>query len=202
MNTRSESHRGQGCRPALRRCERLNWGSRSSVCVASWMTFSLMVFPMACSDTESSKPATTPPPAAERETSPPAPPPASATPAPSASSEAPAADTADFAGGDATAGKEVYGLYCATCHGPSGTGDGPGAAALDPKPRDFTEGAFKYDPNNNGETGEPNDLALIVRDGAAKYGGSANMTPWGAALSDQQLKDVVAYVQSLSKGDS
>lgn len=32
----------------------------------------------------------------------------------------------------------VWQQRCSTCHGPGGKGDGPAAAALTPKPRDFT----------------------------------------------------------------
>jgi mono/diheme cytochrome c family protein len=32
----------------------------------------------------------------------------------------------------------VYGLYCASCHGVGGRGDGPAAASLDPRPTDLT----------------------------------------------------------------
>ncbi len=35
-------------------------------------------------------------------------------------------------------GKAVYAQTCATCHGAEGKGDGPGAAGLTPKPRNFT----------------------------------------------------------------
>lgn len=35
-------------------------------------------------------------------------------------------------------GKNLFGQNCATCHGPAGLGDGPAAAALNPKPRNFT----------------------------------------------------------------
>lgn len=106
----------------------------------------------------------------------------------------------DWSGGDSGAGKEAYALYCQTCHGETGTGDGPGAAALDPKPRDFTTGDFAFDPNSDGETGDPADLALVVQNGAAAYGGSANMVPWGGVLSEQQIRDVVAYVRELTEG--
>jgi len=40
-------------------------------------------------------------------------------------------------------GKEVYTQNCVACHGPQGLGDGPAAAALNPKPRDFTSGIWK-----------------------------------------------------------
>jgi hypothetical protein len=35
-------------------------------------------------------------------------------------------------------GRAVYASTCATCHGPEGKGDGPGAKGLTPKPRNFT----------------------------------------------------------------
>ncbi|MBI4913922.1 MAG: c-type cytochrome [Acidobacteria bacterium] len=34
-------------------------------------------------------------------------------------------------------GRAVYEKTCATCHGPQGKGDGPGATGLNPKPRNF-----------------------------------------------------------------
>jgi len=34
--------------------------------------------------------------------------------------------------------KEIFAQRCVTCHGASGKGDGVGAAALNPKPRDLT----------------------------------------------------------------
>ena len=37
------------------------------------------------------------------------------------------------------AGKNVYALYCATCHGARGEGDTPGAAGLHPRPVNLTE---------------------------------------------------------------
>jgi mono/diheme cytochrome c family protein len=38
---------------------------------------------------------------------------------------------------DDSAAKEIFGSRCAACHGPTGHGDGPGAAALNPKPRNY-----------------------------------------------------------------
>jgi len=34
--------------------------------------------------------------------------------------------------------KEIFQNRCTVCHGQTGKGDGPGSAALDPKPRNFT----------------------------------------------------------------
>src|SRR5215469_2801989 len=37
-------------------------------------------------------------------------------------------------------GKEMYGKYCASCHGDTGMGDGPGGANLPIKPQNLTLG--------------------------------------------------------------
>jgi mono/diheme cytochrome c family protein len=102
------------------------------------------------------------------------------------------------AAGDAAAGKAKFEMFCATCHGPTGMGDGP-AAPADPKPRDFTKAEFKYDADKDGKPGGEGDLALIIKNGAAAYGGSPLMVGWGAALSDADVQNVIAYVHSLKK---
>jgi mono/diheme cytochrome c family protein len=102
------------------------------------------------------------------------------------------------AAGDAAAGKAKFDMFCATCHGATGVGDGP-AAPADPKPRDFTKGEFKYDADKDGKPGGEGDLALIIKNGAAAYGGSPLMVGWGAALSDADVQNVIAYVHSLKK---
>lgn len=38
----------------------------------------------------------------------------------------------------APVGKEMFGQYCASCHGTSGEGDGPAASALEVRPADLT----------------------------------------------------------------
>lgn len=39
--------------------------------------------------------------------------------------------------------KELFRSLCSTCHGMTGHGDGPGAAALNPKPRTFADEAWQ-----------------------------------------------------------
>lgn len=39
--------------------------------------------------------------------------------------------------------KQVYATRCATCHGPEGKGDGPAAAALNPKPRSLSDAEWQ-----------------------------------------------------------
>ena len=43
----------------------------------------------------------------------------------------------------ASEAKEIFQKKCVTCHGDHGEGDGPGAAALDPKPRKFSDATWQ-----------------------------------------------------------
>lgn len=54
----------------------------------------------------------------------------------------PVAPTAD-AGAAHGEAKALFESLCFTCHGLTGHGDGPGAAALDPKPRSFADVAWQ-----------------------------------------------------------
>jgi mono/diheme cytochrome c family protein len=93
---------------------------------------------------------------------------------------------------DVEQGKQLYGQYCVTCHGQSGKGDGPGAAALNPKPRDHTDKEYMSKLSDD-------ELFNVVKNGGASVGRSPLMPAWGATLKDEQIKDVVAYVRTLSK---
>ena len=108
------------------------------------------------------------------------------------------APIAASAAGDAAKGKVLFETNCASCHGTSGKGDGPVGAALQPPPRDFTKAEFKFDTDKDGKTGTDADLMNIVKNGAAAYGGSPLMAPWGH-LSDSDIQNVVAYVRTLKK---
>lgn len=102
------------------------------------------------------------------------------------------------AAGDAAKGKTLYDTNCSSCHGPGGKGDGPVGSALQPPPRDFTVGDFKLDTDKDGKPGTDADLMNVIASGAAAYGGSPMMAPWGH-LSEQDRADLVAYVRSLHK---
>ena len=98
---------------------------------------------------------------------------------------------------DLAKGKETFKMICATCHGEGGKGDGPGGQGIQPPPRDFTKGDFKFDANKNGKVGEDADLKLVISKGAAEFGGSPLMTPWAGALSDADIDNVIAVIRSL-----
>jgi mono/diheme cytochrome c family protein len=97
---------------------------------------------------------------------------------------------------DPAKGKSSYTMYCVTCHGEKGDGKGPASASLEPPPRDFSKGAFSFDTDADGQTGTDADLAAVIKNGAAKYGGSLLMTPW-AHLPPEEIQHLIAYIRSL-----
>lgn len=89
------------------------------------------------------------------------------------------------------AGKRVYFTKCVWCHGVEGTGDGPGAVRLWPRPRNFESGTFKIRHTASGQLPLINvDLLQTVTHGLP---GSA-MPSWEGILTEQQRKDVLAFV--------
>lgn len=106
---------------------------------------------------------------------------------------APAAADEFKISGDAAKGAETYKMYCATCHGETGKGDGVGAAALNPKPRDFTDKAVMAAIPDS-------EVFKAIKEGGAAVGKSPMMIAWGMLLKeDQQIHDVAAYVRSLGQ---
>jgi mono/diheme cytochrome c family protein len=81
-------------------------------------------------------------------------------------------------------GKQLAMNNCAPCHGQSGKGDGPGAAALPKKPADWTSKAVQSESDAN--------LFVRITDG------NAPMPPW-SSLPDKDRWDLVNYVKSLGK---
>ncbi|MFW7379107.1 MAG: c-type cytochrome [Oligoflexus sp.] len=89
-------------------------------------------------------------------------------------------------------GKRLFGLYCASCHGPDGRSDTPTAKAMRPVPRNFTDKAWQ-------ESVSDEHIATVIRDGGAAVGLSATMTPWGSALNAEQIETMVQVVRDLGK---
>jgi len=89
-------------------------------------------------------------------------------------------------------GLAVYAANCVTCHGPQGFGDGPQAAQLIPRPRNFTGGNFKIGTTRSGLPTD-DDIAGTIRHGMLP----ALMPPW-PQLSDGEVRSLVMAVRHLA----
>src|SRR5689334_17519262 len=96
--------------------------------------------------------------------------------------------------GQAPNGKAIFDGKCVECHGAAGKGDGPAAAFLTPRPRDFTTGKYKIRTTESGSVPSDADLVQSVRQGL--YGSA--MPAWDRILSDEDIRGVVDYIKSLS----
>jgi mono/diheme cytochrome c family protein len=102
-------------------------------------------------------------------------------------------------------GEAMYKQYCAACHGPEGTGDGPAAFTLKTQPADLSTltarhmGTFPREYVEN-----------ILRFGPGlKAHGSSDMPTWGSIFQlidknnesavQQRIKNLTNYIASLQK---
>ena len=95
-------------------------------------------------------------------------------------------------GADLAVGKAKYEMFCSTCHGTAGDGQGPVGKTLNPPPRDFTAGDFKFG-------GADQDLFDVISNGAASMGGSPLMAPWGAVIPEAERWAIIAHIRTLKK---
>jgi mono/diheme cytochrome c family protein len=94
-------------------------------------------------------------------------------------------------GQDKAEGKKLYLTYCTGCHGSSGKGDGPAAKTLPVKPADHTNAKVM----NRYLDGY---LFIVISKGGAEVGKSSAMPAWGSVLKEDKIKDVIAYLRTLT----
>lgn len=88
-------------------------------------------------------------------------------------------------------GEEVFQKTCAACHGSGGKGDGPAAAALNPKPANFT------DPEHSKFYSDQGRIHIIKK--GIK---GTPMIGWENTLKEEEIISVYMYVRSLrASGD-
>ena len=80
-------------------------------------------------------------------------------------------------------GKNLYRKHCAGCHGPEGKGDG--YRLLGPGPANLTSPSTK----------KKSDAVLLK----TIHEGKPNMPSWQLQLSEQDSRDVLAYVRTLAR---
>jgi mono/diheme cytochrome c family protein len=90
-------------------------------------------------------------------------------------------------------GQRVYTRQCASCHGTTGDGRGPAGAHLNPPPRDYRNGVFKFTSTPRGSKPRREDLRRIL-----KYGAKGTSMPAFRFLSEEDTEAVIDYVQVLS----
>jgi hypothetical protein len=86
----------------------------------------------------------------------------------------------------------LYRRYCAHCHGISGDGRGPTAMILNPYPRDYRPGVFKFKTTYNPNEPSDNDLQTILHNGIP---GTA--MPSFAVYPPDEVAAVIEYVKYL-----
>ena len=103
--------------------------------------------------------------------------------------------TAAAQAADVAAGRKIFEEVCAACHGPTGRADptNPTVQALDPKPADLSDPLF-----NSREPAE--DWEIVVTHGGPALGLSAAMPAQQGALSEEDIRNVVAYAKTLAPG--
>ncbi|MDZ7266495.1 MAG: c-type cytochrome [candidate division KSB1 bacterium] len=91
-------------------------------------------------------------------------------------------------------GEAVYRRACEACHGANGDGNGPAARALDPRPRDFTRGSFKFRSTPTGNLPTDDDLFKSISAGIPRTA----MPAWRGLLTERERWDVIAYLKTFS----
>ncbi len=87
----------------------------------------------------------------------------------------------------------LYREHCVNCHGLSGDGFGPASLAMNPYPRDFRHGVFKWKSTSRFEKPIRADIRRTIQKGAA---GTA--MPEFSVLADDDVRALVDYVIYLS----
>jgi cytochrome c oxidase cbb3-type subunit III len=85
-------------------------------------------------------------------------------------------------------GREIYLSRCASCHGPTGKGDGPIAHGLaGPPPGDLTDATWKHGDR-------PEQVVRVIAQGVP----DTAMSAWANSYSEVQVRALAAYVYHLA----
>jgi mono/diheme cytochrome c family protein len=102
----------------------------------------------------------------------------------------------NLAGGPTGGGEKTGGLYrehCAHCHGLSGDGLGPTARFLNPYPRDYRRGIFKFTSTADGAKPTTDDLKRTLKEGI-----HGTAMPSFLLLPDHEIDALAEYVKYLA----
>jgi mono/diheme cytochrome c family protein len=105
---------------------------------------------------------------------------------------------------DSMYGPDLFKMYCASCHGRDGKGNGPVAAALKVPPPDLTVLSRRQ----NGVFPEKHVEVIITGPGAVAAHGSDEMPVWGVifraldssdARAKARIRNLVAHIRSIQQ---
>ncbi len=85
--------------------------------------------------------------------------------------------------------KAVYDKTCAACHGKDGKGDTPAGKKL--KVKDYTDAKVQADLKDA-------DMIKAIKEGV-KDGDKTKMKGFGDKLTDEEIKQLIAYIRSFKK---
>ena len=91
-------------------------------------------------------------------------------------------------------GRGLYMRHCSHCHGTSGDGNGPTARYLNPRPRDYRHGVFKFTSTNDQAKVSHDDLHRVLRNGIP----GTYMPSFVPMLKDEDVTAVAEYVRFLA----
>jgi mono/diheme cytochrome c family protein len=104
-----------------------------------------------------------------------------------AQSEVDPSEVERFTDGDAARGATLYQRYCRGCHGEDGRG---GAHTFMPHIQNLTRKDYiEFLPDGF--------LFTVITEGGAAVGKSGYMPAWRGTLSEQDIKDVIAFIRTL-----
>ena len=90
-------------------------------------------------------------------------------------------------------GRALYMQHCVHCHGTSGDGHGPTAPYLNPRPRDYRLGIFKFTSTTASDRATRDDLARTIREGIP-----GTYMPSFLLLEDDELHAIIEYIRWLA----
>ena len=94
---------------------------------------------------------------------------------------------------EAGVNRGLYRKHCVHCHGISGDGQGPTAAFLNPYPRDYRKGVFKFKSTYNPQKPTDEDLRRVLINGVP-----GTSMPSLALLPSSEQEALVEYVKYLA----
>jgi mono/diheme cytochrome c family protein len=92
-------------------------------------------------------------------------------------------------------GSQLYRRHCLHCHGLTGDGHGPTAPWVNPHPRDYRPGRFKFTSTTGGKERKPTRKDLLR---TLKQGVEGTSMPSFGLQPDEDLNAIVSYVIHLS----